>query len=434
MAEATLEVTIHQFIQRDEDPSNAPSSHYVQVLTKQSFDGEYSRNSVIVTLAVALSLYNCLEMVLLISTTFKQWRGLYFWSLSLCTLGVAAFSIGMMLGFFELCIMWLYKTILDIGWLLMVINQSLVLYSRLNLLVEDARIIKAVKWMIIVTAFTILVPVVVLDFGLSYTRSPEFAEGYYYIEQIQMVAITLQELIISALYIWKTTALLNVISRQNTRSIIWQLLTINVIIICMDIAIVALQFLHYQLYQESIKAFVYSVKLKLELNILSKLVDLVSGDSTKNRSMTLDLIDQSTIAGQAQEDIRRERERSIAGYSSGVARQSWFDYDTEKNGVNDKQVLRPVSVALTHASNDKAGSGEELSNGDSLQRITSVRVGSHHDFAGRLSGSGSSAGRGEDSNTDEISQVISSHPAEMSSRMRGRESDLLYADMLRSMK
>jgi hypothetical protein len=74
---------------------------------------------------------------------------------------------------------------------------------------------------------------------------------------------------------------------------------------CAEIALIVLEYKHLQLYQESIKAFVYSVKLKLELNILSKLVDLVNGDSL-SRSMTLDMIDPTTLSGQAQSEIRGE--------------------------------------------------------------------------------------------------------------------------------
>lgn len=73
----------------------------------------------------------------------------------------------------------------------------------------------------------------------------------------------------------------------------------------LQIALVTLQYLHFQLYQEAIKTFVYSVKLKLELNILSKLVDLVN-DNAARRSMTLDNIDTYAIQGQAQVDVQRE--------------------------------------------------------------------------------------------------------------------------------
>jgi hypothetical protein len=212
------------------------SSHdYAAAIEKQSFNGQYAADSVIVTLSLALALYNSLEMILLIFTTFKRWRGLYFWSLGICNLGVISYSIGMMMGYFHLGVLWLGKAVLDIGWILMIACQSLVLYSRLGLILDNPKILRAVKWMIITTSVLILPTTDVLDFGTTYSGLSTFAEAYFYIEHIQMTAITLQELIISGLYIWKTINLLKIISKANTRSMIWQLFTINVIIITMDV-------------------------------------------------------------------------------------------------------------------------------------------------------------------------------------------------------
>ena len=210
--------------------------HYEIATSKSSFDGEYTASSVIVTLAVALALYNSLEMILLVTSTFKKFKGLYFWSLVLCNLGVICFALGMMLSYFELCILWLAKVILDIGWVLMILFQALVLYSRLNLIYDSQKILQVVKWMIVFTAITLLIPVVVLDFGTTYSSDPGFARGYFYIEQIQMVGITAQELFISGLYVFKTIQLLKFIQKEHTRSMIWQLFAINVIIISMDVS------------------------------------------------------------------------------------------------------------------------------------------------------------------------------------------------------
>jgi hypothetical protein len=214
----------------------ADHSHYEIATSKTNFNGEYTSSSVIVTLAVALALYNSLEMGLLISTTFKKFKGLYFWALVLCNLGVVGFALGMMLSYFELCVLWLAKVILDVGWVLMILFQALVLYSRLGLIYDDRRIFQGVKWMIVFTSITLLIPVVVLDFGTTYSNEAGFSEGYYYIEQIMMVGITIQELVISGLYVFKTIQFLKIIERENTRSMVWQLLAINIIIICMDVS------------------------------------------------------------------------------------------------------------------------------------------------------------------------------------------------------
>lgn len=211
--------------------------HYEIATSKTNFNGEYTAASVIVTLAIALALYNSLEMILLVTSTFKKFKGLYFWSLALCNFGVICFALGMMLSYFQLCVLWLAKTILDIGWVFMILFQSLVLYSRLNLIYDSPKILRGVKYMIIFFSLTLLIPVVVLDFGTTYSNDPSFSQGYFYIEQIQIVGITVQELFISGLYIFKTIQLLKFIEKEHTRSMIWQLFAINVIIISMDVSV-----------------------------------------------------------------------------------------------------------------------------------------------------------------------------------------------------
>lgn len=209
---------------------------YRAAIEKSNFDGKYNAASVVVTLSIALALYNSLEMALLISMTFKRWKGLYFWTLVICNLGVALYTIGMTLTYFQLCILWFAKVILDIGWVAMILFQSLVLYSRLGLIVDNVNITKFVKWMIIVDSILLFPIVIIFDFGSTYSNSASFAAGYFYIEHVQITGFTVQELIISSIYVWKTIALLKVLSRPHTKNMVWQLLTINVIIIAMDVS------------------------------------------------------------------------------------------------------------------------------------------------------------------------------------------------------
>jgi hypothetical protein len=370
---------------RDETPAEA--------IKKSVFEGLYTADSVIVTLCIALALYNTIEMALLITTTFKKFRGLYFWSLTICNISVAAYTIGMMLTYFQMSVTWFREIILDAGWLGMIVCQSLVLYSRLNLIFQNLRLIAAVKWMIVFTSIFLLIPVIVLDFGSIYSSDQGFTDGYFYIEKIQMTVITLQELIISFLYVYKTSQLLRVINRTNTRSMIWQLLFLNVVIISMDVAIVSLQYLHYQLYQEMFKAFVYSVKLKLEIHILSKLVDLVGSKYSTQRSMTLDVIDSNAIEGQAREEVRRELDQANKQHDLGT----WYGFSNEKAMATDQ-------VQEQHHLHDS---------GPARKR------------------SSTSAGRDSLETDDEITRIVSNQSTS-TARLRGRESDFLYADMLRS--
>lgn len=98
-----------------------------------------------------------------------------------------------------------------------------------------------------------------------------------------------------------------------------------------------LQYKHYQLYQESIKGFVYSVKLKLELNILSKLVNLVHGNAS-SRQMTLEAIDSNAIAGQAQAELRQEFFAASLGGGDHEQCKSQAAVDNDETAFNEKIV------------------------------------------------------------------------------------------------
>lgn len=359
--------------------SREAHDHFATATEKNTFHGEYTADSVIVTVAIAIALYNCLELSLLITSTFKRWKGLYFWSLSISNVGVFLYALGMMLGYFVLCKRWVWKVILDIGWVSMLTFQSLVLYSRLGLIIANSNILAGVKWMIIVNSMILCTIVVIFDFGSTYSGLASFAAGYYYVEQIQLIMFTVQELIISGLYVSKTIALLKVISKDNTRTMIAQLLVMNIIIICMDTGIVALEFLHYQLYQEVLKGFVYSVKLKLELNILSKLVDLVNDNNTRRNTMTMDVIDSQSIAGNAQIAVQKE----LSDYGG-------------------------------------------LTKSDTRTTVEKIEEGAQSG----PSCSGSSAQTGDDHEV--ISRVLSN--SRYSTRTTGRESDILYAGFLKDMR
>jgi hypothetical protein len=205
-----------------------------------------------------------------------------------------------------------------------------------------------------------------------------------------MTGFTLQELIISGLYVWKATGLLRIISKENTRVMIWQLLFINVIIMAMDTGLVVLQYKHLQLYQEALKGFAYSVKLKLELNILSKLVSLVHGPNTTDRSMTLEVIDWTAIPGQAQEELRKE-------LSSPDALSPWPS--SPQTQMNEKAAIVKTDVIATKA-----------------------------DYNSSMSFSGA---------TDDVDEIT--RPASYHERVRARstanvEEDLSYAEFLRSMR
>ncbi|KAH7126595.1 integral membrane protein [Dendryphion nanum] len=246
------------------------------------FTGAFDSTTLTVIVCSALALYNALELELLVFTTFQSYSGLYFWSLVLASFGIIPYVLGFMIEYFRLSYMALGIAIDSTGWVLMVTGQSVVLYSRLWLVFGGGhrKLLKAVKWMIIVDAIVFHGTTMIVVYGSHYgTNRQNFGQAYNYVERVQMVGFCIQEFILSGLYIWKSLDIISTSHNKRSHRLMWQLFSINVIIIILDIGLLAIEFKSMHVLQQTVKGVTYSVKLKLELAVLNKLVELSTANS-----------------------------------------------------------------------------------------------------------------------------------------------------------
>ncbi|KAH7133990.1 hypothetical protein EDB81DRAFT_658433 [Dactylonectria macrodidyma] len=253
----------------------------------------YEPESVLVIACSTLALYNAFELLGLIFMTFKKRKGLYFWSISLSSFGAIPYCIGWMIVYFNLTHEWIGMIIDSIGWVLLVSGQSVVLYSRLHLVVNDQRILRAVLSMVIFNAVTWHISITILLFGSSYTIGETkrgFSSAFNVLEKVQMTCFCIQEFIISGLYIWKTADILRT-AFGSKRRFMWHLCGINILIVMMDIGLLVLEYKNYFVWQQGIKVVIYTIKLKLEFAVLGQLIDFVqhrgntnSGSATKSNT------------------------------------------------------------------------------------------------------------------------------------------------------
>jgi len=259
----------------------------------QYFDGRWDSPSIILITTAAVALYNSCELLLMVVVRFKQWRSLLFISLVVASTGIIPYYVGYMIEYFQWTAYWVAMTISSIGWVMLITGQSVVLYSRLGLILNDRRILTGVKWMIIVDAIIFHIPTTVVQYGRAYGSEREaFGHALFYIEKIQMTGFCIQEFIISGLYLWKSIELLRVVQKPGTRKIMIELVVINVLIFLGDIALLVLEYDQRTVMERTWKGLIYSVKLKLEFAILSKLVDLVQ---SSQRTLSNALADVDTF-------------------------------------------------------------------------------------------------------------------------------------------
>ena len=227
---------------------------------------------------LSIAYYGVIELNLRIFFKFKRRRGLYFWSLLISTWGIAFNCTGYIFKFFQIIKADLLSaTLIVVGWTCMVTGQSVVLWSRLHLVLYDNSKLRGILILIITNAILCHLPVSILVYGVNSSRPNLFIRPYEIYERIQLTVFAAQEIFISSVYIYCTFQYLDTDSTPlgtSRRTVMKQLILVNLLIIAMDIVIVCLQYTGFYEVQTSFKAATYSIKLKLEFDILNHLVNV----------------------------------------------------------------------------------------------------------------------------------------------------------------
>ncbi len=255
----------------------------------------------------AIAWYNVIELNVQVFLTFKRHRGLYFWSLLISSYGCVFHSLGFLMKFFLLTTNHVLSvTIITVGWYCMVTGQAIVLYSRLHLVVREQKVLRGVLAMIIVDAFCFHIPTTVLTYGTNSKNGQYFTNPFDVVERLQMTAFCIQEFIISGIYVYSTIRLLRPVYHGRTRKVMMQLIWINSIIIAMDIVLLGMEYSANYEIEATLKAMVYSIKLKLEFAVLNQLMTLAN--SSVNNAQNLNIPDAEA---QLPRKPRQGRSRSL---------------------------------------------------------------------------------------------------------------------------
>lgn len=171
----------------------------------------------------------------------------------------------------------------QIGWVMMVSGFSMVLYSRLSIIVQNRRTRKLVLTIIIFNGVIWHTIMTTTTVGKAWERNNNGSRNMavwmhidLYFERTHIVVFAVQETIISALYIRAAYQYLKTgfAHKKQTRKIMGALLLVQLVIILVDIAIIVVDFLGYLQMKMFINSFVYAAKLELEFLVLNQLVEL----------------------------------------------------------------------------------------------------------------------------------------------------------------
>jgi hypothetical protein len=310
------------------------------------YNGQSDSLRIVIIFLSGLAMYNAVELIAMISLTFTRHRGLYYWSLMISSIGIIPYSLGFFLKFDNQApgeLRWLPVVMLTVGWYPMITGQSLVLWSRLHLLVSGERgerILGWTKYMIIFNAIALHIPTTVLTFGSNgYGNTDTFVRGYNVMEKVQMVGFFCQEIILSSIYIMETIKITKTSLQPSAKRTMKQLITINVVIIVMDLGLLGIECASLYILETTVKGVIYSIKLKLEFAILGKLVGFAIGQ----RPGTTD--GRATSIGFVGEPSEKKR-------NSGRGSDQINDID-----ISDFVNLNRVSTNITHPSGSPSQDG-----------------------------------------------------------------------------
>lgn len=215
-------------------------------------------NSVVIASFTTIAWYNVVELTVLIQTFFKRRAGFYYYSLLVATYGIFIHCLGQFLKFFHIADNGHnstdigYTVIAFTGWCAMVTGQSIVLYSRLHLVVQ-AHWVRWVLVYIIVDGVVLHGVTGVLTFLVNCSDNPApYIPIYSIVEKIQVSLFFVQECVLSGIYIWKTSEMLrsegplfnaNKNARGSRgRKVLVHTLLMSAFIIVLDITTLGLEF------------------------------------------------------------------------------------------------------------------------------------------------------------------------------------------------
>ncbi|KAI0432802.1 integral membrane protein [Xylaria sp. FL1042] len=304
-----------------------------------------------------ISFYIGAELNVSLFLFFKRRRGLYFWACAVASWGIILQTLFIILADFEI---WTDLkgsiTFIYLSWILMVVPQSWVLYSRLYLLMQHDHTLRWVRAGLIFTSIVFGITTIPLGI-LAQAVDPSLLRINTIWDRLQTTVFFVQETTLSLLYMWQTRKHLRDMSplleqsnlsiesattrakTRKTKTMLQQLFYINVLIISLDIALLGVQYASLFYLQGAFKPAIYGVKLKLEFVILNRLVKSIAHRNVSTVGSDIRQGSESAATSTRRWNGKRpssvtEDERQLK--SPHVAHQSSIEHLTE---------MRPLHMA-----------------------------------------------------------------------------------------
>ncbi|KAF2820425.1 hypothetical protein CC86DRAFT_429166 [Ophiobolus disseminans] len=254
--------------------------------------------------AAAIAIWSTVSLTIRILTVLKRRSGLYFYSLIVASWGIAIRQIGILTIYLAPNCPWVVRRMLvETGWVAMVSGFSVVLYSRLSIVLHSQSTRRAVLAMILFNGIVWHPLVITINAGIRYLKNteqtdriPAWQRVHDPIEKIQIIMFSAQEIAISFFYVRAAYRYIHsgFAKKDKVRGAMCLLILVQIVIISLDVTIVSLNLLGYLRLKTFIHSFVYVVKLELEFVTLNQLVEFSKLGMTGALSWNTTAVDAST--------------------------------------------------------------------------------------------------------------------------------------------
>jgi hypothetical protein len=129
--------------------------------------------------------------------------------------------------------------------------------------------------MIVANVFTLHFPTMVAQIGVITKHQPSWISWYPIIEKVQIAGFSVQETIISSIYIYAAQRMVKESYNAQTKHCIRLLILVQIVCILLDVPFIVLAYSDIFLLKATLTSFAYAIKLKLEFIVLNQLIGIV---------------------------------------------------------------------------------------------------------------------------------------------------------------
>ncbi|KAE9985465.1 hypothetical protein EG328_007457 [Venturia inaequalis] len=274
------------------------------------------------------------EINLQLLSTFKRWTTLYFWSLLVASWGVILLTVSFDLTFFDQQPGGA-QVLTGIGWVAMVTGFSMILYSRLHLVLYNRKHLRILLAMILLDAFLFHLPVIVSD----YVKGEKGTKLYWVVSKMEIVFCA-QEFFLSTLYTylyWKLFR--DETSKKEMQTTFYLLIAAQLVILCTDVVLSALLYTSTFIPRMMILPLTSALKIRIELLVLNRL----AGFGQHNESITRDLLEAPSTGAVASSSPPDDKTAIVQVEERWERRQEVSIWNAD--GPACPEIIRPAEVS-----------------------------------------------------------------------------------------